>query len=91
MSDQGGPTTSQRIAREMGQKAVSSGKVSAAQVAQLTFEAIAAKQFYVFSHPNALGNVETRMRAIVEIRNPPDPFAARPEVGERLRAQLRDA
>jgi NAD(P)-dependent dehydrogenase (short-subunit alcohol dehydrogenase family) len=91
LSDQVGPTASQRIAREMGQKAVSSGKVSAAQVAQLTFEAIAAKQFYVFSHPNALGNVETRMRAIVEIRNPPDPFAARPEVGERLRAQLRDA
>jgi NAD(P)-dependent dehydrogenase (short-subunit alcohol dehydrogenase family) len=89
LSDQVGPTASQRIAREMGQKAVSSGKVSAAQVAQLTFEAIAAKQFYVFSHPNALGNVETRMRAIVEIRNPPDPFAARPEVGERLRAQLR--
>jgi NAD(P)-dependent dehydrogenase (short-subunit alcohol dehydrogenase family) len=87
----GSLTASQRIAREMGQKAVSAGKVSAAQVAQMTFEAIAAGQFYVFSHPNALGNVETRMRAIVENHNPPDPFAARPEVGEKLRAQLRDA
>ncbi|MBL8382740.1 MAG: SDR family oxidoreductase [Burkholderiales bacterium] len=82
-------TASQRIAREMGQKAVTSGKVSAAEVAALTFEAIARRQFYIYSHPHALGNVETRMRAIVETRNPPDPFAARPEVGAQLRAQLR--
>ena len=83
-------TASQRIAREMGQKAVSSGKVSAAAVAQMSFEAIAANQFYIYSHPKALGNVETRMRAIVDIRNPPDPFAARPELGEQLRRQLRE-
>ncbi len=91
LTDDGDMTASQRIAREMGQKAVNSGKVSAAEVAQMTFEAIAAHQFYVFSHPKALGNVETRMRAIVDIQNPPDPFAARPEVGEALRAQLRGA
>jgi short-subunit dehydrogenase len=91
LTDAADLTASQRIAREMGQKAVNSGKVSAAEVAQMTFEAIAANQFYVFSHPKALGNVETRMRAIVDICNPPDPFAARPEVGERLRAQLRGA
>lgn len=83
-------TASQRIAREMGQKAVSSGKVSAAEVAQMSFEAIAVNQFYIYSHPKALGNVETRMRAIVDIKNPPDPFAARPEVGEQLRRQLRE-
>jgi NAD(P)-dependent dehydrogenase (short-subunit alcohol dehydrogenase family) len=87
----GGPTASQKIAREMGQKAVTSGKVSAAQVAQMTFEAIGERRFYVYSHPNALGNVETRMRAIVEGRNPPDPFAARPEVGAALRESLRGA
>jgi len=83
-------TASQRIAREMGEKAVNSGKVSAAEVAQMSFEAIAANQFYIYSHPKALGNVETRMRAIVDIKNPPDPFAARPEVGAQLRRQLRD-
>ena len=83
-------TASQRIAREMGEKAVNSGKVSAAEVAQISFEAIAANQFYIYSHPKALGNVETRMRAIVDIKNPPDPFAARPEVGAQLRRQLRD-
>jgi NAD(P)-dependent dehydrogenase (short-subunit alcohol dehydrogenase family) len=89
LSPEGELTVSQQIAREMGRKAVSSGKVSAAEVAQMTFEAITDDRFYVFSHPNALGNVESRMKAIVDIRNPPDPFAARPEVGERLRAQLR--
>ena len=89
LADDAPLTPSQKIAREMGQKAVSSGKVTAAQVAEATFEAVASGQFYIFSHPNALGNVETRMRAILDIRNPPDPYAARPEVGEKLRAQLR--
>ena len=65
--------------------------MSASQVAEAVFEAVAANQFYIYSHPHALGNVETRMKAIVEMRNPPDPFAARPDVGADLRAQLRGA
>ena len=85
------PTRSQQIARAMSEKAVTSGKVSAAEVAESVFEAVANNQFYIYSHPKALGNVEQRMRAIVDIKNPPDPFAARPEVGEKLRAQLREA
>ena len=63
--------------------------MTAAQVAEAVFEAIAADRFYVFSHPHALGNVTSRMQAIVDQKNPPDPFAARPEVGEKLRQQLR--
>ena len=85
------PTRSQQIARAMSEKAVTSGKVSAAEVAESVFEAVANNQFYIYSHPKALGNVEQRMRAIVDIKNPPDPFAARPEVGEKLRTQLREA
>ena len=85
------PTRSQQIARAMSEKAVTSGKVSAAEVAESVFEAVANNQFYIYSHPKALGNVEQRMRAIVDIKNPPDPFSARPEVGEKLRAQLREA
>jgi NAD(P)-dependent dehydrogenase (short-subunit alcohol dehydrogenase family) len=85
------PTASQMIARAMSDKAVSSGKVSAAQVAEKVFEAIAAGEFYIYSHPHALGNVQSRMEAIINHRNPPDPFAARPEVGEQLRRQLRGA
>ena len=63
--------------------------MSAADVAALVFAAIEANQFYIYSHPQALGNVSQRMQAIVQGTNPPDPFAERPEVGERLRAALR--
>jgi NAD(P)-dependent dehydrogenase (short-subunit alcohol dehydrogenase family) len=84
------PTQSQLIGQAMSEKAVGSGKVTAAQVAQKVFDAIAADQFYVFSHPKALGNVQSRMEAIVMGQNPPDPFLERPEVGEKLRKALRE-
>jgi len=82
-------TQSQLIGQAMSDKAVSSGKVSAAQVAHFVFDAVAQDQFYVYSHPQALGNVQSRMEAIVQQHNPPDPFSARPDVGEKLRAALR--
>ena len=84
------PTRSQLIGQAMSDKAVSSGKVTAAEVAQKVFDAVAADRFYVFSHPKALGNVRSRMEAIVDIRNPPDPFLERPDVGVQLRAALRE-
>ena len=83
------PTASQQISQAMLDKAVHSGKVSAAEVAQKIFDAVAANQFYVYSHPQALGNVQQRMEAIVSQQQPPDPFAARPDLGQQLRAQLR--
>jgi NAD(P)-dependent dehydrogenase (short-subunit alcohol dehydrogenase family) len=83
------PTKSQLIGQAMSEKAVSSGKVSAADVAQKVFDAITADQFYVYSHPRALGNVQRRTEAIVQGANPPDPFAERPEIGKELRAALR--
>jgi NAD(P)-dependent dehydrogenase (short-subunit alcohol dehydrogenase family) len=85
------PTKSQLIGQAMSDKAVSSGKVSAAEVAQKVFDAIAADQFYVYSHPKALGNVRTRMEAIVDGRNPPDPFQERPDIGATLRQALRES
>ena len=83
------PTQSQMIGQAMSDKAVSSGKVTAAQVAQMVFDAIAVDQFYIYSHPQALGNAQQRFDAIVAGTNPADPFAARPDIGERLKAQLR--
>ena len=83
------PTPSQLIGQAMSEKAVSSGKISAADVAQKVFDAVQAGQFYIYSHPQALGNVQQRMEAIVMGHNPPDPFAARPEVGQQLRQALR--
>lgn len=84
-------TKSQLIGQAMTDKAVGSGKVTAPEVAHKVFEAIEADRFYVFSHPKALGNVRSRMEAIVNVQNPPDPFMERPEVGAQLRAALREA
>jgi len=83
------PTQSQMIGQAMSDKAVSSGKVSASKVAHKFFDAVVSGQFYVYSHPQALGNVQSRMEAIVQQNNPPDPFAARPDVGEKLKEALR--
>ncbi len=83
-----GPTTSQLVAQSMTDKAVNSGKVSAAEVAEMTFEAIAKGQFYIYSHPFPLASLQARMEEIVQIKNPGDPYAATPQVGEKLREKM---
>jgi len=83
------PTRSQMISQAMSDKAVSSGKVSAAEVAQKVFDAVAANQFYILSHPHMLAGVQTRMEDILALRNPSDPFAAKPHIGQELRQRLR--
>jgi NAD(P)-dependent dehydrogenase (short-subunit alcohol dehydrogenase family) len=85
------PTKSQLISQAMSDKAVNSGKVSAAEVAQMVFDAIAQDRFYIYSHPQALGNVQSRMESIVRVENPADPFKERPDIGEKLKSQLREA
>ena len=81
-------TASQRIGQAMSEKAVGSGKVSAEDVAQMVFDAVAADRFYIYSHPKALGNVRLRVDAILNGDNPPDPFAERPDIGAQLRQAL---
>ena len=83
------PTKSQRIGQAMLDKAVSAGKVTAAEVAQKVFDAVAANQFYIYSHPKAIGAVQTRMQDILLARNPTDPFIDKPALGAQLRADLR--
>jgi NAD(P)-dependent dehydrogenase (short-subunit alcohol dehydrogenase family) len=83
------PTASQLTGQAMSEKAVSSGKVSAADVAQLVFDAVAANQFYIYSHPKAIKSVQTRLEDIVQTRNPTDPFAGKPELGQQLKDALR--
>jgi NAD(P)-dependent dehydrogenase (short-subunit alcohol dehydrogenase family) len=85
------PTKSQLIGQAMSDKAVSSGKVTAAQVAQFVFDAVAARQFYIYSHPKSLASVQVRLEDIMLPRNPTDQFAHKPELGDKLRAQLRAA
>jgi NAD(P)-dependent dehydrogenase (short-subunit alcohol dehydrogenase family) len=86
-----GPTASQLVAQAMTDKAVTSGKVTATEVAQATFDAIAAGQFYIYSHPGALQGVQDRMEEIVHQRNPSDPHKATPHVSEMLKAKMRSA
>ncbi len=82
-------TRSQLIGQAMSDKAVSSGKVTAAEVAQKVFDAIAANQFYIYSHPKAIATVQTRLEDIMLARNPTDPFAHKPELGVQLRQALK--
>jgi NAD(P)-dependent dehydrogenase (short-subunit alcohol dehydrogenase family) len=83
------PTRSQLINQAMSDKAVGSGRVTAAEVAQKVFDAVASNQFYIFSHPQALVSVQTRLEDIMLARNPTDPFASKPKIGADLRAALR--
>nr|WP_315848275.1 SDR family oxidoreductase [uncultured Rhodoferax sp.] len=83
------PTRSQLIGQAMTDKAVGSGKVTAAEVAQKVFDAIAANQFYIYSHPKAIGSVQTRLEDVLMARNPTDPFAHKPELGVELKKALR--
>lgn len=83
------PTRSQLIAQAMSEKAVTSGKLTAADVAVLVFDGLRANRFYIVSHPQALGAVQTRLEDVMQQRNPTDPFQERPELGVKLRAQLR--
>ncbi len=83
------PTQSQLIGQAMSDKAVGSGKITAAEVAQMVFDAIAANKFYIYSHPRSIGSVQTRMEDVLQARNPTDPFAHKPELGVELRKALR--
>jgi len=85
----GNPTRSQKVQHAMISKAVASSKVSAAEVAHMVFDAVARNQFYIYSHPKAIGAVQTRLQDVLQARNPSDPFADKPELGEQLRAALR--
>lgn len=83
------PTRSQLIGQAMSDKAVGSGKVTAAEVAQKVFDAIAANQFYIYSHPKSIGSVQSRLEDIMLARNPTDPFSHKPELGVELKRALR--
>jgi NAD(P)-dependent dehydrogenase (short-subunit alcohol dehydrogenase family) len=85
------PTRSQLIAQAMSDKAVSGGKVTAAEVAQKVFDAMRERRFYVYSHPHALKSVQTRLEDVMQGRNPTDPFVDKPELGQQLRAALKAA
>ena len=74
------PTESQQAAQRQGEQAVRSGKLTAADVAERTFDAVRENRFYVLTHPRILQSVELRMQDILALRNPSDPFSFKPDV-----------
>lgn len=82
-------TPSQLVAQAMASKAVTSGKLTAEHIAQLTFDAIERDAFYVFSHPHALDSIRQNAENLVALRDPADPFASKPELREQLVTALR--
>ncbi len=66
------PTPSMLMAQQASVKAVGSGRISAPEIAALTFAAIEAGQFYIVPHQKILDLVAVRMQDIVAQRNPTD-------------------
>lgn len=71
-------TASQRIAQSASEKAVASGRISAQEVAQLTFDAVRDDRFYIFTHPQILPSMRARFDAVLSGDAPADPYAAHP-------------
>lgn len=88
LSNAAAPSASQQAQRDQAHAGMASASLSAAEVAAMTFDAIRARQFYVFPHPGMLRSVERRMQAILAQQAPADPFAFRPEILEGLKQRL---
>jgi NAD(P)-dependent dehydrogenase (short-subunit alcohol dehydrogenase family) len=64
------------LARQaMLKKAVSSGKISADQVAQVVVAAVKEERFYILTHARIKGAIQARMQDILEERAPRNPLA----------------
>jgi NAD(P)-dependent dehydrogenase (short-subunit alcohol dehydrogenase family) len=69
------PKSPETIAREaMLRKAVTSGKISADQVAQAVVAGIRDERFYILTHQRIKGAIRARMEDILEDRAPRDPL-----------------
>lgn len=83
LRDATAPTASMVASQKASEQAVSSGRISAAAVAQMTFDAIRDNRFYVITHPKILASVELRLNDVIGQRNPSDPFSFKPDVAHR--------
>ena len=75
LADAGRAKSGQDLAREAGlRKAVQSGKLTAADVAQAVLEALREERFYILTHPRIMGAVQARMEDILRGADPRDPM-----------------
>lgn len=67
--------TAEQQAREaLLRKAVTSGKLSADDVAQKVYEAVRDQRFYILTHPRIKPSIQWRMEDILQERNPTNPM-----------------
>lgn len=85
----GAPTVSQIVNRNIMTKAVAAGKVTAAEIATLTFDAVREGRYYIYSHPADMDAVRARMEDMLAGRNPADPYLQLPQIRDMLRSALK--
>jgi short-subunit dehydrogenase len=59
---------------ERVRQAIRAGRLSAADIARITLEAVKSDRFYILTHPAIKGAIEMRMRDILEERLPANPM-----------------
>jgi NAD(P)-dependent dehydrogenase (short-subunit alcohol dehydrogenase family) len=67
-------TAEQRAREAMLRKAVTSGKLSSADVAEKVFQAVREERFYILTHPKIKPSIQWRMEDILQERNPTNPM-----------------
>ncbi|WP_142810606.1 SDR family NAD(P)-dependent oxidoreductase [Tepidiphilus olei] len=73
------PPSELRLRRqEQMRQAVERGRLSAAQIAEITLQAVEEGRFYVFPHPKVKALVRARAEAVEREHDPFDPLAFRP-------------
>jgi len=76
------PTRSQQAANQRLERAVHSGRQTAADIARKTFDAVRDGRFYVLTHAGIMPSVKLRHQDIEAMREPTDPMSLKPEVKE---------
>ena len=83
MAAPGPDTPSQALSRANTLRAVKAGRIGAAEVAHLTFDAIRNDRFYILTHPRILDSVRLRHADIERMRDPSDPYGTRADGASR--------
>lgn len=69
------PSEQMKAMKEQLKKAVSSGKLSADDVARAVVAAVKEERFYILTHPRIKGAIRARMEDVLEERAPRNPLA----------------
>ncbi len=73
-------TESMKQAQAATSKAVRSGRITAPEVSEMTFDAIEQDRFYIITHQNIMPSVKLRLDDVANQRNPTDPYSLKREV-----------